>query len=290
MKKKTWIIPAALLAGGVGGLLRSWYEREHFEVDEAYLFSDKIKTPHVIAFLADLHDKEFGRENERLIGAIKHVSPDLILIGGDTMIAKKGQADLKVTENLIRALVKIAPVYYGNGNHEQRMEREESRYGESYRRFREILDEYGVCYLSDKTVNVEDDLAVSGLNIDQIYYKNRTPAKMDKAYIEKHLNAADGSRYQILLAHSPLFLDAYADWGADLTLAGHFHGGTIRLPLLGGLMTPQFQFFRSCCSGLLAKEQKYMFVSRGLGTHSINLRINNRPHLVMIKLSPPLHR
>lgn len=66
---------------------------------------------------------------------------------------------------------------------------------------------------------------------------------MDQAYIEKKLGPASRDHFQILLAHSPLFFEAYRKWGADLTLSGHFHGGTIRLPVLGGVMTPQYQFF-----------------------------------------------
>ena len=91
-------------------------------------------------------------------------------------------------------------------------------------------------------------------------------------------------RFQILLCHSPLFFDSCRKWGADLTLSGHFHGGTIRLPYLGGVMTPQFQFFLPWCAGTFEESGKYMIVSRGLGTHSINIRLNNKPQLVVVDL------
>ena len=91
-------------------------------------------------------------------------------------------------------------------------------------------------------------------------------------------------KFQILLCHSPLFFDACRKWGADLTLSGHFHGGTIRLPYLGGVMTPQFQFFLPWCAGTFEENGKTMIVSRGLGTHSINIRLNNKPQLVVVDL------
>lgn len=69
-----------------------------------------------------------------------------------------------------------------------------------------------------------------------------------------------------------------------MTLAGHFHGGTIRIPGLGGVMTPQYQFFLPWCAGDFERDGKRMIVSRGLGTHSINIRLNNRPQLVLIRL------
>ena len=69
-----------------------------------------------------------------------------------------------------------------------------------------------------------------------------------------------------------------------MTLAGHFHGGTIRIPGLGGVMTPQYQFFLPWSAGNFERNGKRMIVSRGLGTHSINIRLNNRPQLVLIRL------
>ena len=47
-------------------------------------------------------------------------------------------------------------------------------------------------------------------------------------------------------------------------------------------MTPQFQFFLPWCAGTFEESGKYMIVSRGLGTHSINIRLNNKPQLVAV--------
>lgn len=49
-------------------------------------------------------------------------------------------------------------------------------------------------------------------------------------------------------------------------------------------MTPQYQFFLPVCAGTHEREGRYMAVSRGLGTHSINIRLNNRPQLLAIRL------
>ena len=83
-----------------------------------------------------------------------------------------------------------------------------------------------------------------------------------------------------------MYFKEAAAWGADLTLAGHFHGGTIRIPVLGGVMTPQYQFFLPWCAGTFEKDGKMMAVSRGLGTHSINIRIHNKPQLLVLDLQP----
>lgn len=286
VKGKLSALMALGALGAIGGLWRSRYERGHFVVEEIAVSSLKIRKPRTLVFLTDLHDKEFGERNERLLSAIRAAGPDQILIGGDTMVVKPELADLRVTGRLLEGLVKICPVYYGNGNHEQRMEKERELYGGLYGQFLLLLEQYGVTYLKDSSVNVGEDIRIGGLDIGKGYYRDFTPDKMEPDYIKQRLGEADSGRFQILLAHSPLFFDAYAAWGADLVLSGHFHGGTIRIPGLGGVMTPQYQFFLPCCAGTLKKAGHTMIVGRGLGTHSINIRLFNKPQVVVVKLLP----
>ena len=285
MKKSIWILPA-LAALGAGGLLRSQYERDHFVAEETKICSPRIKRERTAVFLTDLHDKEFGEGNRLLLDAVRQEQPDFVLIGGDTMVVKPGLAGLEATERLLAGLKELCPVYYGNGNHEQRLLKERESYGEMYRDFRRLLRKYQVVYLADSSVEVDEDIRISGLDISQAYYRDVIPKRMEKEYITRRLGKADPKRFQILLAHSPLFLDAYAGWGADLTLAGHFHGGTVRIPGLGGVMTPQYQFFLPCCGGTFKKDGRIMIVGRGLGTHSINIRFCNKPQVVVVRLMP----
>lgn len=275
-------------------LKRSQYEREHFKIDETEIESSKIKSPRTLVFLSDLHDKEFGKDGRDLLKAIAEIRPDAVLIGGDTMVAKEGRAGLDVTRRLIHGLAAIpgrengthCPVYYANGNHEQRLRRETDTYGNLYQELRRLLAAEGVHYLSDSSALLGDDIRISGLDLDPCYYRDLIPARMKSVYLFSRLGRPDAERYQVLMAHSPLFCKAYAEWGADLALSGHFHGGTIRLPLLGGVMTPQYQFFLPCCAGTFETCGHYMIVSRGLGTHSINIRLGNRPQVVVVRLKP----
>ena len=285
VKRRMWALPA-LAALAAGGLLRSEYERDHFVVEEARVKSYKVRRERRLVFLTDLHDKEFGEGNSRLLEAVRQAAPDLVLIGGDTMVAKPGRASLEATQRLLEGLAGICPVCYGNGNHEQRLREQQETYGDMYRRFRELLRQNKVEYLSDSSVDIGDDIRVSGLDIDEVYYHNRVSQKMGAAYISRRLGKAAEGRFQVLLAHSPLFADAYGRWGADLALAGHFHGGTIRLPLLGGVMTPQYQFFLPCCGGTFERDGRFMVAGRGLGTHSVNIRLGNKPQVVVVKLLP----
>lgn len=277
---------AAVTAGAAGGLLRSQYERKHFVTEETVIRSPKIQRPFRFVFLSDLHDQEFGKNNERLLQEIGRIGPDAVLIGGDIMVAKEGKAKLDVTRRLIAGLSAICPVYYGNGNHEQRMRKEREIYGELYHEFRGILKQYGVVYLSDASVWIREDIRVSGLDLMRVHYKDFRRKPLQVSYVRRRLGNAEAAGFQILLAHSPLFLKTYAEWGADLSLAGHFHGGTIRLPLVGGVMTPQYHFFHPYCAGHFELEGHHMIVSRGLGTHSVNIRFCNKPQVVAVKLLP----
>lgn len=280
-------------AAGLGGaaaltafLARSRYERRTLSVEETWISSPKIKKDKTFVFLSDLHDNSFGPGNEILLGAIDQARPDGVLIGGDMMVTK-GVGDLSPSLALLRRLAARYPVYYGNGNHESRLRWERELYGRRYEAYRRQLEAWGVHYLENDSALWQEDVVISGADLDQRFYRKaffRKPEPMKSGYLRARLGDADEKRFQILMIHSPLYFKNCADWGADLTLCGHFHGGTIRLPLLGGVMTPQYQFFLPWCAGEFQREGKRMIVSRGLGTHSINIRLNNLPQLAVVHL------
>ena len=78
--------------------------------------SDKIDTPIRILQLTDLHNSEFGEDNQELIDRIASQSPDLILLTGDLL--NSGEPVTEIATNLISSLCEIAPVYLSLGNHE----------------------------------------------------------------------------------------------------------------------------------------------------------------------------
>lgn len=265
-------------------LLRSEYEKKHFIAETFTIETRKPLTKdRTLVFLSDLHNNEFGLHNDSLLEAIYQISPDAVLIGGDMMVAR-GKAELEVPLHLIKELTSHYPVYYGNGNHEIRMDREREHYGNQYDIYIEAIRSMGVHYLSNSTARIGTDLVISGVNLEDKYYTKFRSSKISSEDLNRWIGKSDSSRFQILLGHSPLLFEAYAKWGADLSLSGHFHGGTIRIPVLGGVMTPQFQFFHPLCGGMFVKDGRHLIVSRGLGTHSINIRLNNRPQLVVIHL------
>lgn len=281
---------AAILTAGAGFacLARSEYEKRHFAVETVEIVSGKLAADKTVVFLSDLHNNEFGADNKRLVEAIRGLRPDAVLAGGDMMVTRGGK-DIKVPLRLLEQLAGEYPVFYGNGNHENRMIWDRDTYGGLYEKYRSALKAMGVIYLEDSTVGLGQDILISGVDLDRTFYEKalfRKVEPMPEKYLERKLgkSVGDNGKFRILLAHSPLYFEDYAKWGADLTLSGHFHGGTIRIPGLGGVMTPQYQFFLPWCAGDFEYEGKRMVVSRGLGTHSINIRLNNRPQLVAVML------
>lgn len=284
---KKWIPYLAVAAAAAGGgfFARSEYERNQLVTEYFEIHSPKIKgEPVQIVFLTDLHDKEFGPNHARLLDAIRRANPDYVLVGGDMMVAK-GVGDLTVSLNFLEQLAKEFPVICANGNHELRLRDEQQIYGEKYLEYRRALQKMGISFLSDRKLALNDEIDLYGLNLLAEHYKPGYP-KMKPDYIERILGTPDPEKFTLLMAHSPMFFREYEAWGADLTLAGHFHGGTIRLPIVGGVMTPQYQFFFPWCAGLFTgKKGKKLLVGRGLGTHSINIRFHDKPQVVVVKIT-----
>ncbi len=266
--------------GSISLLLRSFYERKNFKTVQYNISSEKIESEKKIVFLTDLHNNSFGKNNEKLFSAIENISPDLVLIGGD-MITVKSRLGI---ENVLPLLKRLSSKYkciYANGNHEQRLS--ENRFGLNYRQYKQIMEDMGIVYLSNKSCDLDDNICVHGLDLERKYYLRRFKKPLDSGYINKRISI-DESKFNILLAHSPLFVKDYADSHVDLALAGHFHGGTIRLPGSIGVMTPQFHFFNRLVVGMKKVENMIQIIGAGLGTHSINIRLNDMSELIVINL------
>lgn len=266
------------------------YENHVFKVTRYHIESKKLvglKEDINIVVLADLHNHVYGKKNEKLIHAIDEEQPDMILIAGDMIVAKPGES-LDVSIDLIKQLAKKYPIYYGMGNHEYRMKIYPEQYNGMYKTYLKEIQHNNVKILDNKSVRITikgTTLNIHGLEIEREYYKRFKKAELEDNYINSLIGKPSKEEYNILLAHNPEYFKSYAKWGADMTLAGHIHGGLIRLPFLGGLASPQVEFFPKYDGGQFYEGESTMILSRGLGTHTINIRVNNRAELISIKLS-----
>lgn len=266
------------------------YENHVFKVTRYHIESKKLqglKEDINIVVLADLHNHVYGKKNQRLIKAIEEERPDMILIAGDMIVAKPDES-LAVSIDLIKQLAKTFPIYYGMGNHEYRMKIYPEQYKGMYEEYLKEIQHTNVNILDNKSTKITikgTTLNIYGLEIEREYYKRFNKAELKDNYINSLIGKPNEEEYNILLAHNPEYFKSYVKWGADMTLAGHMHGGLIRLPYLGGLASPQVEFFPKYDGGQFDEGEQTMILSRGLGTHTINIRINNRAELISIRLS-----
>lgn len=284
------IVTAAILILAAFVFLRSWYERSHVRIREYEVESREIGAAfdgYTMIVMADLHESGAGRRNNRMMASIRRIHPDAVMVAGDMVTARKGRCGLRETLRLMKRLGFRYPVYYGLGNHEARMDRERELYGDAYDVWYDGMMKAGVTVLDNISLTLRDGrdaLTITGLNMDSQYYTKFHSVPMEPGYLDRTLGVARRDEYHILLAHSPEYFQEYAEWGADLTLSGHYHGGTIRLPLLGGLISPGFNLFPKYSRGKFVKDGKTMIVSGGLGTHSVNFRFGNMSELLVVRL------
>lgn len=282
-----------LIAGGLLGL-EIYRELHHFWITHYTIESQKFKgfsRDLNLIFLSDLHNRVYGEKNEPLLQAIRNEKPDLILIGGDMLVGKE-DASYDIALDFTSQLPEIAPVLYATGNHEQRMRENPEIYQASYADYRQQLKDRGVLFLENGSCRIEAGtvlLEISGVELPSASYKKlkKLPIRVSDIaeYLHKDsVSVTEDSVYRILLAHNPAYMNAYKEWGADLILSGHLHGGVMRLPGIGGVITPQAFLFPKYSGEMTKEGEQTIIVSRGLGTHTINIRLFNQPEVVSICL------
>lgn len=240
-----------------------------------------------IAFLSDLHNYSYGNDNSELVEAIRESRPDIIIISGDMIIAKPNRRDYDVALRLLERLPSIAPVYYANGNHEFRMKIYMERYGDCYDKYIQKLRDYGIHLLENQSEIIiikGNKFNISGLEIDREYYKRGKQMEMSDNYITDKIGKVQNNCINLLIAHNPIYFPEYEKWGADITFSGHLHGGLVRVPGIGGIISPQLELFPKYDAGIYDRNGKKLVLSRGLGTHTIHIRVFNRAELKVLTL------
>ena len=277
-----------MAAGGAGilGLLENFRELHGFRTTEYDIRSEKMRGETRVLFLSDLHNHRYGFRNRRLVEAVRQAKPDLILIGGDMLVGKEEQSFAPAVE-FLRQITGEAPVYYANGNHEQRMKEQQDRFGTDYLIYKRTLKEMGVTFLENETVKIplgETVVRLTGLEIPLEDYTRFYQNELRPEEIRERIGDCDREAFTILLAHNPSYMKEYLAWGADLILSGHFHGGLVRLPGVGAVFSPSFQVFPAYSGGHYREGDQEMVVSKGLGTHTFHVRLFNPAEAVLLRI------
>lgn len=264
-----------------------WISKNHLAVREYTVHTGGNEAGFRAVVIGDLHDHEFGEENETLVKTIEEQNPDLILMAGDMLNADSVSPAVPVT--LIEQLKDIAPVYYALGNHEiEYMEQT----GED---LAEELTSAGAVVLDKAYVDLETEgvsIRLGGM-YDYAFGTDRetgenlaSAAPEDTAAFLQEFQDTD--RLKIMLAHRPdsfIFGDASEVWDVDLVISAHDHGGQVVLPFLGGVYGGDQGWFPKYIHGLYQKGRIQLFVTSGLGTNrELVPRFNNPPEIAVLTI------
>lgn len=257
-----------------------WLSYNWLTVSNFTVTSNKISEPFRIVLISDLHDHQFGKNNEKLAEKIREQSPDLIIIDGDMINADSENADTAV--EVVRALKEIAPVYYSYGNHEY-------AYMEAgHTDLQAELEEAGAVVLNYQNMDIEikgNPIRLGGLYEFGFETGMQSEEENQRAlsYLEKYV---DTDRYLIMCAHRPDSFDPWDtadDWGIDLVLSGHLHGGQVIIPGIGGLYSQLEGFLPQYDYGQYKLGDSDMIITRGLGSNpKILPRFNNLPEIAVV--------
>lgn len=270
------VLAALLLAGNAWANARVWNARVEIRDEKIPAAFDGF----VLCQVSDVHNEARGEGNAALLRALREAAPDLICITGDFLDSRR--TDLDFVLELAGQLAEIAPAVYVTGNHEARLKDLSALEAGLAARGVQVLrddwmplarggEEIALLGLDDPGFAAGEDWTLSE-GLDQ------TQARLSA------LLAQAGDRFSLVLSHRPELLPAYADAGADLVLSGHAHGGQVRLPGIGGLFAPGQGILPRLTSGVYARGETRLVVSRGLGNSSFPLRVFNPPEIVTVTL------
>lgn len=275
------LIIVALLAVGLAAILLHPVEL----TVEFYSINADISQAVRIVHLTDLHSCEYGEQNKELLALVKNMDPDLILMTGD-MIDESSESP-SVIIDLISALSAEAPLYYGYGNHETEWQ---NRHTED---LAEILSEAGAIVVNGEYIDTEINGQPIRIGGYSGYYRNPGMLYKSDEQMQSDIAFADDfentDRFKILLCHIPTVwlnwnkIDVYP---VDLVLSGHYHGGQIRLPIIGGLYAPYVGLFPKYTKGVFEGKAAACVLSAGLANSCI--RLNNPPEIISIDLIPAM--
>lgn len=227
-----------------------------------------------LALLTDFHLGPYMHREQlaEWVEASNVLDPDLVVLGGD-LVDRWYSGDLSELVELLPQLRQRLGVVAVLGNHDHACYRDITP-------LRAALDAAGVRLLVNDGFWLRDDLYLAGIDD----WKRGAP-DVAKAFSGADAAASDGAR--VLVSHNP---DVIPDLGSfltrlpDLVLSGHTHGGQIRLPLIGPLVTSS-DYGRRFAEGWVS-EPMPAFVSRGLGVSLLPVRMLCPPELALLELEP----
>lgn len=224
---------------------------------------DGLKLVH----LTDIHHSKFVSFNDvfRMVELSNQQDPDVVLLTGDYITwSKKFIAPMA---EALRHLKSRLGVYAVLGNHDIRVDADQVT---------QALEKVQIKVLRNASARIDlkgDSLWVGGVD-EYMYGQSDIPLAM---------RDVPRSQPRILLAHNPEILDEAASHQVDFVLAGHTHGGQIKIPYMRSLNIVT-QPGREILEGFVRNGKTQMYISRGLGKVVVPVRILCPPEIPVFYL------
>ncbi len=260
------VITAAILVG----IYARFVEPNFLRTNSQTLSTDGKTGPLTVVFFTDTHfGSQYSPQNlSRIVEKINEENPDLVFFGGDFFDTYWQDADLldltMISEELSQIHANLGK-YAVWGNHD--------RGGGAAQVYEQTLEAGGFTILNNQWYLIpEENLTIAGVD-DALL---GTPSL--------NLDGAPEDSFTILLSHEPdLITELFMD-GVDWVLSGHSHGGQVSLPFLTEkILPPGSQHFYK---GWYTWEQADLFVSSGIGTTQLPVRLGNIPEICVFELTP----
>lgn len=231
------------------------------------------RRPLRVAFLSDLHTGSHSDDVARLnaiVDEIAALAPDLVLFGGDYVNMQPfggGRVPPRTTAAALSRLQAPLGRFAILGNHDY-------VYGEHA--VADAFEQHGIPVLDHARRSMRfQDHAIDLVGVPD--------AHVTRAEAYALLAGLSAQRPTIVLAHDPVWF-AHLPAGPHLMLAGHTHGGQIKLPGIGVVRTAT-KAPRRWVHGLIAERGQYLYVTSGIGTSGLPLRWGVPPEIAVLDMS-----
>ena len=286
----------------------SYFECKNYKIKHYRILNNKNDAHLRLIYISDFHNKMYRCNNDKLIKDILSQKSDYIFLGGDLIDFSalgekfnviKYENAISFLEKLSKSLAKnnensnynLNRIFLSFGNHELRLK--DSKNENLNIIFNEIIKEiesFGICILDNITFDLNENYTVSGMSLYKGYYANKFSRhkkhkSIDKEIFNKYYGNLDRNKFNIMLFHKPDYIEDFIDYGFDLVLSGHNHGGLIKFNGGCTLFSPDFDFMPKYNYGLYGFKGSSAIVTSGLGEHMIRIRVNNRPEFVVVDIN-----
>ena len=256
-----------IIGGGLAGLAYLYYQVNTLAVTKYDVPVKNLPAAFhgfTILHLTDLHSKEYGTGQKRLLELINSYKFDMVAITGD--VVDKDNPQQRPALDLIRGLPK-KPVFFVPGNHE---------WWTNY--------EIRAPLISEEVQILENANYKYSMGAEHIWITGVDDPFLKKHNLDLALLDINDNAPKLLLAHAPDIYPSAMQAGIDLVMVGHTHGGQVRLPILGALFVPGQGIFPRLDYGFFSTGSSTLVINGGLGESTLPLRIHNRPEIVLITL------